>query len=131
MKERQSSKMREIRGALVAAGISVLDEQAKALGLSRSTTWTILRGNHKGSGLSAAIIHRILAASHLPPLVRVKILEYIEEKSAGHYGDSEARRRSFAERLSAKRRGEARDLPLAGKSDPRPGVARQRHQRRP
>jgi DNA invertase Pin-like site-specific DNA recombinase len=56
MKARQSAKIRELREALVASGFLTLDEQSKALGLSRSTTWTILKGNHKASGLSAAII---------------------------------------------------------------------------
>jgi hypothetical protein len=81
--ESMSSRLRE---ALVAAGIFALDDQAKALGLGRSTTWTILKGNHKGSGLSAALINRILVAPQLPPLVRAKVLEYVEEKADGRYG---------------------------------------------
>jgi hypothetical protein len=56
MKAKQSSKIRKIGEALIAAGFRALDEQADALGLSRSTTWTILKGNHKNSGLSAATI---------------------------------------------------------------------------
>jgi predicted DNA-binding transcriptional regulator AlpA len=67
MKARQSAKIRELREALVASGFLTLDEQSKVLGLSRSTTWTILKGNHKASGLSAAIIDRMLAAPRLPP----------------------------------------------------------------
>jgi len=43
MRERQSAKIKEIGCALVAAGFRALDEQAEGLGLSRSTTWTILR----------------------------------------------------------------------------------------
>jgi hypothetical protein len=31
------------------------------LGLSRSTTWTILHGRHKNYGLSASVIKRMLA----------------------------------------------------------------------
>ena len=68
----------------------MLDDQANALGLSRSTTWTILKGRHKASGLSADIINRMLAAPRLPPLVRAKVLEYVEEKTAGRYGHSHA-----------------------------------------
>lgn len=100
MKARQSAKIREFKQALADVGIATLDEQAKALGLSRSTTWTILKGSHKGSGLSATTINRILAVHPLPLLVRTKILEYVEEKVAGCYGHSEALRRRFVGRLS-------------------------------
>src|SRR5258706_10687090 len=100
IKARQSSKIRELGDALAVAGLFGLDEQASALGLSRSTTWTILKGQHKSSGLSATIINRMLAAPRLPPLVRTKILEYVAEKSAGRYGDSRARLSRFTARLS-------------------------------
>jgi hypothetical protein len=99
MNARQSSKIREIGEALGAAGFRALDEQAEALGLSRSTTWTILRASHKTSGLSAATINRILASPQLPPIVRAKIQEYIEEKTAGRYGDSKRPLRKFAAAL--------------------------------
>jgi hypothetical protein len=55
MKARQAAKIRELGHALVDSGFMTLDDQSKALGLARSTTWTILRTSHKGSGLSAAI----------------------------------------------------------------------------
>ena len=100
MKARQTAKIRELRDALVAAGFVALDEQARALGLCRSTTWTILRGNHKTSGLSASVLNRMLAAPQLPPLVRLKILEYIEERAAGLYGHGKTPLRRFATRLS-------------------------------
>jgi len=100
-KARQSSKIREVGEALIADGICALDEQAKALGLARSTTWTILKASHKSSGLSAAIINRMLAAPQLPPRVRLKIFEYIQEKSVGHYGDNERRIVKFTARISA------------------------------
>ena len=99
MKSRQSSKIREIGEALIAAGFCALDEQAKVIGLSRSTTWTILKGKYKNSGLSPATLNRILASPHLPPIVRAKIHEYIEEKTAGLYGDSKTRLRKFVAKL--------------------------------
>ena len=99
MKARQSAKIRELQEALVATGYLSLDDQAKALGLSRSTTWTILKGNHKTSGLSAATINRMLLEPRLPPLVRAKILEYVREKNAGFYGDSQVRLRKFTSRV--------------------------------
>jgi hypothetical protein len=101
MKARQSSKIREIGDALIAEGYLTLDEQAGALGLGRSTTWTLLKGNHKTSGLSAGVINRMLAAPQ-PALVQAKILEYIDEKIASFYGHSNTQLRRFTARLSIK-----------------------------
>ena len=56
MRERQRAKIREFADALAASGLQTLDKQADALGLSRSTTWNLLKGKHKGSGLSPTII---------------------------------------------------------------------------
>jgi hypothetical protein len=100
MKARQTSKLRQLADALIAAGFRTLGEQAKVLGLSRSTTWTILNANHKGSGLSVAIANRILAAPRLPQPVRSVLVEYAGEKAAGLYGGSMAQGRQFAARLS-------------------------------
>ena len=100
MKARQSSKIRELAEAVEAAGFVTLDEQAKVLGVARSTAWTIRRASHKASGLSASIINRMLAAPELPLLVRAKILEYAGEKAAGLYGGSQNQRRRFTARLS-------------------------------
>jgi hypothetical protein len=105
MKARQSSKIRELGDALVATGFLTLDQQANALGLSRSTTWTVLKASHKNSGLSAAIINRMLKAPQLPPLVRGRLLEYIDEKTAGSYGHSRMQRQRFTALLSVERIG--------------------------
>ena len=99
LKARQAAKVREIGEALVAAGHDNLDDQAAALGLSRSTTWTIIRGTHKSSGLSAATLNRMLSARDLHVLVRRKVLEYIAEKSAGRYGSPQNCLQRFNQRL--------------------------------
>ena len=96
----QSSKIKELRDALHAAGLFTLSQQAQALGLGRSTTWSILQGNHKGSGLSAAIINRMLRAPRLPPLVRAIVLAYVDEKIAGSYGHTKQQLSEFYARLS-------------------------------
>ena len=101
-KLRQSAKIREIGEALVASNLYTLDRKSEVLGLSRSTTWTLLQGNHKSSGLSVTIINRMLEAPALPSQVRLKVIEYVEEKAAGHYGHSKPVRRRFVNRLSAK-----------------------------
>ena len=101
MKTRQCAKIREIGEALCAAGYVTLDKRAEALGLARSTAWTVLRAGHKASGLSAAVIERMLAAPKLPDVVREKLLEYIAEKSAGLYGHGHKLRRRFLTALSA------------------------------
>jgi len=114
MKARQAVKLREIREALVADGFAALDEQAEVLGLSRSTTWTIVNGNHKSSGLSAAILNRMLLATRLRPRLRVKILEYVEEKSAGHYGGNRVRLQKFIDHMKC---GHEQNREAAGPSE--------------
>jgi len=108
IKAQQEAKIRNIAQALAVAGIVGLDEQAKALGLRRSTAWNICRANHKKTGISAAIIDRMLASPTLPASVRATIIEYVEEKAAGLYGHSRAQRRRFvrglASNLAARRR---------------------------
>ena len=101
MKSRQAAKIRELGQSLIDAGFVTLDQQSEALGLARSTTWTILRASHKGSGLSAAVINRMLLSPELPPLARRKILEYTTDKLAGVYGGSPTQRHRFC-RLSIK-----------------------------
>ena len=101
MKARQVAKMREISQALIAEGCTSLGRQAEALGLPRSTTWTIVNAQHKSSGLSASIIERILSAPRLQPRVRKKVLEYIEEKSVGHYGGTKESLHKFVARIKS------------------------------
>jgi hypothetical protein len=102
VKQRQSSKIKELSGALVAAGFVSLDEQATALGLSRSTTWTILAAKHKNYGLSAALINRILQRPGLDRRIRSTIIEYVQEKASGSYGHNKTQLRRFQESLSAR-----------------------------
>src|ERR1700732_1665290 len=100
MKARQSAKIRELGQALIDAGLRTLDAQTDALGLPRSTAWTILKSCHKTSGLSAAIIERMLCSSKLPPRARAIIVGCVEEKSFGLYGGSRRQQQRFAVRLS-------------------------------
>ena len=95
----QVSKIKEIGDALVASGVSNLDDQALALGLCRSTTWSLLNASHKHSGLSAGVINAILMSPRLPPAVRSKVLEYVEEKISGRYGHGPHQVARFAERV--------------------------------
>ena len=101
MKARQRIKIQEIRNTLAFMGFLTLDEQAKVLGLPRSTAWSVLKPNHKSSGLSAGTVNRMLMSPGLPTPVRHKIFEYSREKIHGLYGHSERRRREFAACLSA------------------------------
>ena len=95
----QSRKIREIAEALIAAGFLCLDNQARALGLSRSTTWTIVHAKHKNSGISASVIKQMLAQPQLPRMVRRKVLEYVAEKCSGAYGHNAQQVRRFASAL--------------------------------
>lgn len=96
MKMRQRAKIEEFRAAVIGSGNLTLHQQAYALGLSRSTAWSVLRASHKNSGISAGVIKRMLASSQLPMAARQKLLEYVEEKIAGVYGHRDRRRRKFA-----------------------------------
>jgi hypothetical protein len=96
---RQAEKIASLRQTLVNGGFYTLQQQSAALGLGRSTTWTLLTGKHKNSGLSARVINRILAAPSLPPAVRDIVLEYVEEKLAGSYGHNRTCLERFAARL--------------------------------
>jgi predicted DNA-binding transcriptional regulator AlpA len=96
MKARQSCKIRELGDALITAGFLTLDEQARALGLSRSTAWAVLKANHKTSGLAAGTINQMLSSPELPPRARGTILTYVDEKLAGLYGHNKTQLRRFA-----------------------------------
>src|SRR5689334_15453862 len=100
-KELQTAKIAEIGKTLIATGYLRLDMQATVLGLSRSTTWTITRAQHKSTGLSAAVIKRMLAQPQLPALLRIKIAEYIDQKSAGVYGHNPTQMRRFVAQIKS------------------------------
>ena len=97
-KARQAIRIRELASAL--AGLVTLGEQARALGLSRSSAWTVLKANHKASGLAAGTINQMLSSPALPPRARATILTYIEEKFAGLYGHNKMQLRRFAAGLN-------------------------------
>jgi len=92
-------RIRGICDALVAAGFETLDEQADVLCLPRSTTWNIVLGNHKKSGLSANLLGRMLKSHRLPASVRSEIIEYIEAKVGGSFGHNKIQLRRFRARL--------------------------------
>jgi len=93
LKARQSAKIRELRDALIEAGLLTLDQQATAWALSKYHV------DHP----SASIINRMLVSPQLPPLVRAKVLEYIAKRAAGLHGHNKTQRRRFAARLSNER----------------------------
>jgi hypothetical protein len=107
MKARQCAKLRKLRQALLDVGLQSIDQQAIALGLRRSTAWAVLQGNHKASGLSAAIVGRMMASPNLPQSARAVLVEYIQEKSAGLYGHSGEQAGRFCQHLEEKRATEA------------------------
>ena len=98
-KARQARKIKDLKTALIGARLITLDEQARALGLCRSTAWAILA--HKTSGLSATIVSRMLSAPELPSVVRRTLLEYVQEKINGAYGHSIKQSQKFSSRLFA------------------------------
>jgi hypothetical protein len=99
MKARQCKKLAELRAAVVAGGFDTAAKQSSALGLSRSSAWKILKGDHKQSGLSASTINRMLACPDLPPDARKIISEYLFEKLQGAYGHQATRLKTFRAKL--------------------------------
>jgi hypothetical protein len=71
-----SMELERISEALVLCGYTSLDEQAKALGLGRSTAWTITKNKHKLGRLSAKTIDEFCPI-HRRHLLFVSLLEYI------------------------------------------------------
>src|SRR3974390_2983870 len=94
-KEKQASKLAEIRGALVTAGYDTTAKQAAVLGVGRSTAWWLLNHDRK-AGPSAKVIKRILSSPHVPPAVRRKVEEYVNQKISGLYGHSEQQTQWFS-----------------------------------
>jgi hypothetical protein len=72
----RKTKIQDITEALISSGYTSLDNQAKALGLRRSTAWTIIRNRHKLGRLSTKTIERIIANPETPPLVLAAIQRY-------------------------------------------------------
>jgi hypothetical protein len=91
--------MGEVEAALRRAGLIALDEQAKALGISRTTTWKLFRSDYNNCDPSPVIINRILCAPRLPLAARIKILEYIQERVSGMYGHTKSQSRRFSIRI--------------------------------
>jgi len=73
--------LQQIREALIKSGYSKLDQQAKALGVRRSTAWTIVKAKHKLGRLNAKTTKCILANPDAPPSVRAIIAKYLAERS--------------------------------------------------
>jgi len=74
-------RLSDIGDALTAAGYATLDEQAKALGVNRSTAWYIVNGKNKRDRLSKKTTQRILTNPDTPPSVRAIIQQYLAERS--------------------------------------------------
>ena len=72
----RKTKIQDITEALISSGYTSLDGQAKALGLDRSTAWTIIRNRHKLGRLSGKTIERIITNPETPPLVLAAIRRY-------------------------------------------------------
>jgi len=80
-RRKYTTDIQHITDALVAAGYTSLDKQAKALGLHRATAWTIVKSKHKLGRLNVETTERILANPHLPASVRTVVEQYRTERS--------------------------------------------------
>jgi hypothetical protein len=77
------TQIQDIVDALIAEGYRSLDAQAKALGVHRSTAWTIVKTKHKLDRLSLKTTNSMLANPKLPPSVRIVVLQYLTERLDG------------------------------------------------
>ena len=69
-----------IADALRTGGYNSLATQAKALGLHRSTTWTIMKTKHKLGHLNNKTVRSILANPDTPVSVRVIIRTMLDRR---------------------------------------------------
>jgi hypothetical protein len=74
--------LKDISEALVASGFTSLDEQAEALGIRRTTAWTIVKNKHKLGRLHRETVERILANPSTPQSVRAVVQQYAAERYA-------------------------------------------------
>ena len=77
--QRRTVPIQAIAEALVAAGYTSLDKQAKALGLHRATTWTIIKTRHKLGRLNRQTAQRILENPDTPASVRTIIQQALAD----------------------------------------------------
>jgi hypothetical protein len=75
----RKNAIENIAEALKSSGYNSLEQQAKALGLPRSTVWTIMRNKHKVGRLSKKTANRILTNPETPPVVRAVVKEYLTD----------------------------------------------------
>ena len=76
---RRTVPIHGIADALVAAGYTSLDNQAKALGLKRATAWTIIKTKHKLGRLNTKTAKRILENPDTPLSVCAIIQQALAE----------------------------------------------------
>ena len=75
--------LRAITEALIESGYRSLDAQARALGISRSTAWTVIKHKHKLGRLQLNTTMKILANPALPVQVRAAVEAYIGSVNLG------------------------------------------------
>src|SRR3569832_1412268 len=69
-----------ITEALIESGYRSLDAQARALGLSRSTAWTVIKHKHKLGRLHMNTAMKMLAHPALPVRVRAAVEAYVSSR---------------------------------------------------
>ena len=71
-----------IANAVIEAGFISLDAQAKALGVSRSTAWTIMKAKHKLRPFNSKTAHCILTNANTPVSVRELVQTMLEDRNS-------------------------------------------------
>jgi hypothetical protein len=99
-----SIELERISEALISSGCTSLDEQAKALGLCRSTVWTITKSKHKLGRLSAKTINRILENPKTPKSVRTLVEQYKSQRLVVAHGKAKQRLKRLSKVVSGNKK---------------------------
>jgi hypothetical protein len=81
---RQANRLQQLATAINATGDS-LAARAAAVGLGRSTVWTLLNPQHEGYGPSARLVRIILRKRDLDPRVRAALIDYARDAAEGAF----------------------------------------------
>jgi hypothetical protein len=79
-RRKYTTNIQHVADALIAAGYTSLDKQAKALGIHRATAWTIIKDKHKLDRLNTKTTKRMLANPELPQCIRDVLERYVAER---------------------------------------------------
>ncbi len=108
----------------MTVGYNSAAKQAEVLGVCRATAGVLFNRDTR-AGPTAIVIKRILSSRNIPPRVRRKVEENVEQKISGLYGHNEEQTQAFRDKLRTRTAKTSPDRPLrAGQCNQTPAAAR-------